>query len=134
MTNDLSLCGNRRGLCDFSLQSTGGDHVAGLDVNFVNGPSNSIGRSELPLLEAAFDVDVLALLIGHRNFGNLAVEDKAVPVRVRLWFAVTPDEVICLAETDIRHLHAGRKKSKLWLRRQVTREFDPIFLHDDDGL
>jgi hypothetical protein len=130
MTNDLCFCGKLRGVCDFSLQSSGCDDVAGLNMNLVNSPSDPVCRRELSLLKASFDVDVFALLVRHCGVGNVAIEDKAVPVRVGLGFAVPPDEMIRLAETDVGHLRAGRKKSQFWLSRQVTREFDPILLHD----
>jgi len=52
--------------------------VAGLDVNFVNRPAYAIRRRKLPLLQASFYVDVLALFIRHGDVRNFVVKNKAV--------------------------------------------------------
>lgn len=103
--------------------------MTGFYVDFVNGPRDPIGRCEFPLLETSFDVNVLALLVRHRNVGDFVVENQAVPVGMRLWFPVTPREMIRFAETEIDHLRTGRKVSKFWLCSQITGEFDTVLLH-----
>jgi hypothetical protein len=80
--------------------------VARLDVNFVNRPGYAIRRRKLPLLQASFDVDVLALFIRHGDVRNFVVKNKAVPVGVGLRLAIVPGEMIRLAETGIRYLRA----------------------------
>jgi len=96
---------------------------------FVNGARDPIGRREFPLLQTSFNVNVLALLVRHRNVRDFVVKDQAVPVRVGLRFPIMPREMIGLTETEINHLSAGGKVSKFWLCSQITSELDAVFLH-----
>ena len=84
-------------------------------MDFVNSPRDPIGRREFSLLQTSFDVNVLALLVRHRNVCDFVVKNQAVPVGVRLRLLITPREMIRLAETEIDHLRAGREVSKVWL-------------------
>ena len=96
---------------------------------FVNGARDAIGRREFPLLQTSFDVNVLALLVRHRNVGDFVVKNQAVPVGMRLRFPITPGEMIRFAETEINHLRTGWKVSKFGLCSQITGEFDTVLLH-----
>ena len=75
-------------------------------------------------------MDVLALLICHRHVGDLVVEDQAMPVRVRLRFAVAPGKVIRLTQTSVRDLRPGAKESQRRLGGEIPRQLDSVLLHD----
>lgn len=115
--------------CRFTFQTISRNDVARLDVNFVNGSGNPVNRSEFPLLQRAFDVNVLALLICHRNVGDFTIKDQAVPVCMGLRFAITPSETIRLTKADIGHFRSRRKESKFGLGGQITGEFEMVLLH-----
>src|SRR5690606_16410236 len=67
-----------------TVGSRRGDQMARADVDLVDRASASICRRELSLLHGAFDIYVLALLERERHIGEPVVEDKVVPVRMRL--------------------------------------------------
>ena len=58
-------------------------------------------RSELALLDGAFDKDVLALLEGERDFGEVSVERQAVPVGALLPLLAAVLKAIRLAQSHI---------------------------------
>ena len=128
MSDHLGFCRDWRGGY-FSVQTSGCNDVTGFYVDFVNGPRYPISWREFPLLQTTFDVNVLALLVRHRQVGDFVVKDQAVPVRVGLRFPVTPRKMIRLAETEIHDLRARRKISKLWRCGQISSEFDAVLLH-----
>ena len=96
---------------------------------FVNGARDPIGRREFPLLQTSFDVNVLALLVRHRNVRDFVVKDQAVPVRVGLGLTIAPGKARGFTETDVGNLRSGREVSEFRLRRQITSQFDAVLLH-----
>ena len=127
---DLWFYGCGLGGWGLPIHSSGGDHMAGLDVNFVNSPGHPVGRRELPLLQASFDVDVLALLICHHHVSDLIIKDQTVPVRVGLRLTVAPGEVIGLAQSGVSDLCSRAKESQRRLGCEIPGQLDSVLLHD----
>ena len=81
--------------------------MASLDMDFMHGARCTVCRREFALLKAAFDVNVLALLVSERHVSDLVVEHETVPVRVGLRPAVASCEAVGLTQADVRDLRAG---------------------------
>jgi len=98
--------------------------------NFVNNSLDSISfRSELALLNRAFDKNVISLVECRGDSGKITVKRQVVPVGVLLWFAIRVQVSVALSETDIGDGRSGRKISGGGLSRQIADDFQAVFLH-----
>ena len=58
--------------------------MAGMHDQLPDDPFAAVGRSELPLLHAPLDKQVVAFIEGQRQAGQLPVKGERVPVGVLL--------------------------------------------------
>src|SRR5262245_2197306 len=85
----------RRRLCG------GGYHMTMPHDDLIDRPRAAIFRRELTLLDRAFDVQVLALVEGDGDVGEIAVKRQAVPVCVFVPLLVAVLIPIALPKADV---------------------------------
>src|SRR5690349_23502930 len=65
-------------------------------VDLINGTRHAVSRSKLPLLQRSLYKNVVVLLIRESDVRNFTVENQAVPICMRLLFAVATGETVAL--------------------------------------
>ena len=75
------------------------------DDNLMNGSLHSIGRRELPLLQAAFYKQVVSLFAAEGGVRQIVVERQAVPVGVAQRLSVLRCMSVRFAHSNVGDLH-----------------------------
>jgi hypothetical protein len=104
------------------------DDVAASDDHLVHGSGNAVLWRELSLLYCSLNEQVLPLLVGYGQVGELVVKREAVPVRVSLELAVRAAVPVALPQPGIRNPGTRRQVTQFRFSGEVSREFDSVFL------
>ena len=95
--------------------------MCGSGDNFVDGSGATVLRCELARLQCPFDENIVALLVQGHDVSEVALEHKAVPVRVFLRLVVPIRIAIAFSNPNVRNWCSRRKIANGWLAAKVAR-------------